>query len=380
MEQAATRPFAPSSDDAREAGTGRLGTHSDGSAVGMPATVADFDPNPRQRSKQNATVRDEQIFVAIPCFRDRECGPTIDDLFAKATNPERVSVGVCWQFDEAEDNGLTRLQTAFRRQVRHRHFHFSESQGANWARAQAQDLWHGEDYVLQVDSHMRFMPGWDEKLINALERCPSPRALLSTLPAAYEPPSRFDPELIHFRSLLHVNVLEHPFHLGGVQLAGGLYQRLTHPGLRRTPFCAAGYVFGSAWQFKDVPIDPHYFFWGDELSLAARLWTHGYDIFQPEETLVMHWWTKPTGAEALYKRQHDPRHKRSLERLKHLLGLPNSADTEALREIERYGLGRQRPLAGFFDFAGIDPASGELQAFAHRGDFESSYALGCKVA
>jgi Glycosyltransferase (GlcNAc) len=207
-----------------------------GNTEGVSAGATGADPTNKPREGPNDAVASARIFVAIPCFRDRECGPTIEDLFAKAGNPGRISVGVCWQFDESEDAGLTELATPYRRQVRHRHFHFSESQGANWARVQAQDLWQGEDYVLQLDSHMRFMPRWDDELIASLERCPSRRALLSTLPAAYEPPATYDPELVHFRSLMHVNVLEHPFQLAGVQLAGGLYWRQTHPGLRRTPF------------------------------------------------------------------------------------------------------------------------------------------------
>jgi hypothetical protein len=30
-----------------------------------------------------------------------------------------------------------------------------QAKGVVWARAQAQDLWNGEDFVLQIDSHTR---------------------------------------------------------------------------------------------------------------------------------------------------------------------------------------------------------------------------------
>ena len=38
---------------------------------------------------------------------------------------------------------------------------YKQSRGACWARHEAQKLYNGEDYVLQLDSHMRFVQGWD---------------------------------------------------------------------------------------------------------------------------------------------------------------------------------------------------------------------------
>lgn len=48
-----------------------------------------------------------------------------------------------------------------------------ESSGGPWARNLAQSLWRGEPYTLQVDSHMKFEPEWDWKLIEMLEALPS---------------------------------------------------------------------------------------------------------------------------------------------------------------------------------------------------------------
>ena len=62
------------------------------------------------------------------------------------------------------------------------------------ARSLAQTLWQGEEYTLQIDSHMRFELGWDEQLIAMLaqaeEALPQGRkgAVLTTYPAAYTPP------------------------------------------------------------------------------------------------------------------------------------------------------------------------------------------------
>jgi hypothetical protein len=43
----------------------------------------------------------------------------------------------------------------------------------------------GEEYILQIDSHTRFRPGWDTTLVALEARCPSPRAVLTTYPLGY---------------------------------------------------------------------------------------------------------------------------------------------------------------------------------------------------
>lgn len=63
-----------------------------------------------------------------------------------------------------------------------------EAAGPCWARHLAQALWQGETFVLQIDSHMRFRPGWDAFLIEMLARCPSEQPILTTYPTGYELP------------------------------------------------------------------------------------------------------------------------------------------------------------------------------------------------
>ena len=75
-------------------------------------------------------------------------------------------------------------------QIREIRLDFREATGPCKARALAQALWAGEAYVLQVDAHMRFGPGWDECLVRWLAQAeaatPHGRAVLSTYPPSYE--------------------------------------------------------------------------------------------------------------------------------------------------------------------------------------------------
>lgn len=64
---------------------------------------------------------------------------------------------------------------------------YTEATGPCKARAQAQYLWRGEGYYLQIDAHMRFVQGWDSQLkrelVEAEKLSNSGKAVLSTYPS-----------------------------------------------------------------------------------------------------------------------------------------------------------------------------------------------------
>ena len=127
------------------------------------------------------------IFVQIASYRDPELLPTIYDAIEQAEFPEHISFGICWQYQTEEElQYIEPLKTI--KNCRVKTVPASESRGADWARSEVQKLWRGEKYTLQIDSHMRFAPGWDTQLIEMLAMCPSKKALLTAYPPAYEPP------------------------------------------------------------------------------------------------------------------------------------------------------------------------------------------------
>lgn len=106
--------------------------------------------------------------MSIVSYRDSEANPTITDLFARAANPSRVSVGLVWQLDldVAEDQALYRSTPGGEEnkelrggRVRSLLMPAADAAGPAWARRVAQSLWKGEKYLLQIDSHTRFRPG-----------------------------------------------------------------------------------------------------------------------------------------------------------------------------------------------------------------------------
>jgi hypothetical protein len=204
--------------------------------------------------------------------------------------------------------------------------------------------------VLQIDSHMRFADHWDEKLIAMLARCPSARPILSTYPAAFTPPDRIDSHVV---ALIHLAGFDDDG-LPRQESIGYSPDRLGG-GPRPSAFVAGGFLFGDRRWIAEVPYDPLIYFQGEEITLAARLFTHGWDIFIPTDVLAYH----------DYNRGDQPRHwndrpdwadlnRRSLRRVRHLLGIETSQDPDTVRDLGRYGLGSRRSLANYQAFAGVD--------------------------
>lgn len=123
--------------------------------------------------------------MQVPAYRDRELLPTLRDLLDMAARPERVILAAAWQHgpDEAGLAG-ERLSTHLLDLLA------AGSQGCNWARALPQQRLDGEEYTLFLDSHHRFVPGWNETLLD-LHRRLREDGIERPLLSGYLPP--FDP-------------------------------------------------------------------------------------------------------------------------------------------------------------------------------------------
>lgn len=291
-----------------------------------------------------------RIFVSIASYRDTECQWTVKDLFDKACFPDRVFVGICWQFIPEEDADCFLIE-ARPDQVRTIEVDARESEGVCWARGRIQSLWQDEEYCLQIDAHSRFAPGWDELLIDSLRRCPSPKAVLSTYPGSYVPPDQLGKDIV---ALIHAK----EFDERGILMLGSKGVAPADVPVPRGPvaFIGAGEVFGPSAMLREVPYDPFIYFIGEEITLAARLWTHGWDIYPPDCCAIYHEYSERPN-----KRRHWHDHRkwtelseRAARRIRHLLGTEATRDAAALQQIERFGLGSARSLADYENFSGVD--------------------------
>lgn len=306
---------------------------------------------------KNMTQSQPRIFVQIASYRDDECQWTVKDLFEKAAHPDRVFVGICWQFDEQEDQHCFQVSTR-PEQVRIYPVDWREAEGVCWARYHAQQLWEGEEYTLQIDSHMRFVPGWDDLLIEELAACPSEKPLLTNSIGSYTPPN--DLEKNPTPLVRRVT----PFSKEGN--IRGKSERIDRvpPVPLNAAFISAGFMFSRSDVIRDVPYDPYLYFDQEEITYALRLYTHGWDIFSARRPFLYHFYnvgpkapSRPMHWRDLHK-EDEKRiaflRERGLARFNHITRHKISADPEVIRELDQYGLGTVRTLADYEAYTGID--------------------------
>src|SRR5262245_9606579 len=129
-----------------------------------------------------------RIFVQIASYRDPECQWTLEDMFDQAAHPDQIFAGVVWQYVPEEDSHCFTKRFPPDR-VRTRMIHAKHSKGACWARSKTQKLWQGEEFTLQIDSHMRFEKDWDLKLMRMCQQSHSAKPVITCYPAGYTPPN-----------------------------------------------------------------------------------------------------------------------------------------------------------------------------------------------
>ena len=291
------------------------------------------------------------IFVQIASYRDRELIPTIEDILRKAKNPQQLRFGICRQYhpkDKFDDLESYKKDKRFRIVD----IIYSKSKGACWARNISQQIYMGEDYTLQIDSHMRFVKNWDETMINMvrhLQRQGYPKPLLTGYMAAYEPtkPLQVKPDEPPLKMVFDRFTPEGAVVFKSELILG--WQSLRHPIPAR--FYSAGFCFTLGRFCQEVPHDPDFYFIGEEISITVRAYTHGYDLFHPHRNLLWYYYIRKKNV-----RQWDDdcewgkKDKASLKKNRLLFGMEKN---NAWQDFGKYGFGHQRTLKDYEKYAGI---------------------------
>ena len=289
----------------------------------------------------------KSIFVSIASYRDADVQNTINDLFAKAQDPSRVFVGVCLQVDPKYDEDCF---VTLRPNVSVITIDAKNAKGAGYARSQAQKLWNGEDFFFQVDSHMRFVKDWDTKLIVMHSECLSEKSVLSTYPLPFTPPATFNDDR-------YVVIKPKAFDVDGVLLQNSGMFPFNGQKLERNPFISAGMLFAESHIIEEVPYDPYIPFTGEEIALGLRLFTDGYDVYVPNKVIAYHNYNPAPERPRIWqdKAAHDEISRIGRARVRWLCGQTvKETDSNVTRRMDTFGLGYQRSLAQYEEFAQLD--------------------------
>jgi hypothetical protein len=230
------------------------------------------------------------IFISVASYRDVELVPTIQDCLAKAQWPSQLRFGVCWQHGSEES--LLSLQAY--PHIRILDVDWRRSRGVGWARAEIMNLYNGEDYYLQIDSHHQFAQDWDSKLIQYMDLAAVPKPIITTYCPMYTPgdalPRSTEPTQMSF----------HYFTADGIPMFRpvAIANWMTTKRLLRARFISAHFLFTLGSFVDEVKYDPAIYFQGEEIALTVRAYSWGYDFFHPPRVVLWH----------AYSREHRPKH------------------------------------------------------------------------
>lgn len=292
----------------------------------------------------------DKIFVQIAAYRDPELLPTIRECIRKAKEPENLVFAIAWQ-RSVEDEWDTLEEFANDSRFKIIDIDYRDGLGTCWARHKLNELYDGEKYTLQLDSHHRFVRNWDAKcknMLSSLIEAGHKKPVLTAYVPSYDPSNdpagrvkevwklnfdRFTPEGVIFMLPAKVEDIE--------------AHKLPLP----TRFFSAHFVFVHGQFIKDVPYDPNLYFHGEEISMAVRAYTHGYDLFIPNEIVCWHEYTRKGRVRHWDEnKKWEELNNRSLKRVKQLLGV--DGDT-ADYDFGIYGFGTERTLQDYENYAGI---------------------------
>ena len=220
------------------------------------------------------------LFVQIASYRDPELIPTVLDLVEKADNPSQLRIVVAWQHDDLESiDPIKHL-------IEYIDIPYVESKGVCWARNLIQQKYNNEEYTLHLDSHHRFVKGWDTLLIEMYQQCKelgSEHPLLTTYLPKYD---ALTEEYLHEVWQMRLDKFMEDGPLFFIPEPVLNLDSLTAPIPAR--FYSAHFAFTDGNFCKLVQHDPDYYFYGEETNISVRAFTHGYDLYHPHKLLAWH--------------------------------------------------------------------------------------------
>jgi glycosyltransferase involved in cell wall biosynthesis len=301
-----------------------------------------------------------RIFVQIASYRDPQLIPTLKSMLENSKKPKNLRIGICRQYhpddkfdvlDEYKDDSRFRVVDVL----------YSESKGVCWARNQVQQLYDGEEYTLQIDSHMRFEKNWDDeliKMIKDLQKKGFEKPMLTGYVSSFDPDN--DPKgrtMVPWRMSFDRFIPEGAVFFLPETIPG--WESMTEPVPSR--FYSAHFAFTLGQFSNEVQHDPEFYFHGEEISIAVRAYTHGYDLFHSHKVLIWHEYTrkgrtKQWDDDKEWGKKNELSHKKNRQ----LFGMDGE---EVTMDFSKYGFGTERTLRDYEIYSGLKFSNRAVQQY-----------------
>ncbi len=233
------------------------------------------------------------IFISVASYRDPDLSNTIQSLYYNADNPDQLHFGIVNQEARGKHLNFEWIPNSKTTNI-----HYKDAKGAGYARKLAMELYDGEDFFFQVDSHMRFVKGWDTKLIDMYNWCVndagSAKVILSQFAAPFlvgsdgkDYPIHGDDQFWDRPSWTRV------VNTWAASWAGHREEidDLSHPAKTHTVLC--GLLFAHGDFVQEIPYDERISFMGEELCIAIRAYTRDWHLYAPNEMVATHFYKRP---------------------------------------------------------------------------------------
>jgi hypothetical protein len=300
-----------------------------------------------------AGIMKKSIFIQITSYHDYELEKTIRDAIAKSSGETDLVFGVHSIFYE-DNTWVEPIRNI--PNVKLVESKAPENLGMGLGRAIAHDLYDGEDYYFQIDAHSRFDQNWDTFLINEINTHKNngfKKPLISQYPKPFwyegeiekvnqheEVVTQFywkDKERFkHNRMPMQGTVLNPEGNIFSISVSGG------------SIFTEGEFLKPNKLIFAD----------GEEIFIAARAYTSGYDFFVPSNMFMYHLYYGTEGKNARrvvypdWPEQTAELNKISVDEIRFVLS------GEGI--VGEGRLGTERTLSEYGKFCGLDFVSGEI--------------------
>jgi hypothetical protein len=297
----------------------------------------------------------KKIFISVASYQDPLLLETLCSAYKNAENKDALIFGVC----EQADIGIDVQSIDFKDQIKYELLDPVMAKGPCWARARIQHQITNEEYFLQIDSHTIFAQDWDRILLNYhswLETCLKNNFVITGYPRGFKPNKKLTNFELNtaYKKTLGITFREKRMFEDGyysMQKSFPTNTELPAKGL----LVAGGFIFAKKEFVNLIPYDPKFYFHGEELSLALRLYTNMWDVVHIPRIPIFHLYTDVDNMiRKLHWNPEDEKNRaikwNELDRLsKARLGDLINNKLEA-----PFGLGTLRPINDFEILSGVD--------------------------
>lgn len=228
------------------------------------------------------------IFINIPSYHDPEIWETVDNFYANAKHPERVYFGITNQTDNKRlhEQVLPRFLN-----VKMDIIEPGSIVGCQPARINSHKFYDNQDYYLNMDSHMRCIKNWDEELINDFEKLQEREG--PSVITCYAAPYTKDEngvdiiEDINYSTSFYMQ--EHNInHFKKFGIPQFCAYNQSYGIETPSPYVSGHFFFTSRQAIIDSPFVKEIMFTEEEIFMAVRFFTAGYNLYNPKKTYVYH--------------------------------------------------------------------------------------------